>query len=286
MADKPWSTGFPAGRDSVANMPDLANLSDAALDSHFQALRDALIQLEGLTGSDLLEAGSIRAVAALLSHPDLPPAVPSAWDDEFDDLAAFTANWTWVYGGAPTAVDAVSGFFEAHYVEDSKLYIKYIGEIGGGATWQNQAHACVRNVLAPAGPWTVNCKLRSLGCDDPPRWGIFADDVVGTGIITHFHRERAADTVDVEVYQGAAWSTPANIGRFRYLSNEVYLRLKWDGADFWTYASVDGENWACHGKHTPVGWGANKRVGLFARSATGTHYERMVSFENFRLTEP
>lgn len=57
---KEWSTGYPASIDSTAQMPSLSNARDRARVSQWHAMRDAIIQLERLVGSDALEGGSLR----------------------------------------------------------------------------------------------------------------------------------------------------------------------------------------------------------------------------------
>lgn len=59
MAEKNWTTGFPAALDSNTNMPSLTN-GDTGLPSQSNAVKDAVIQIENVLGSDNLESGSVR----------------------------------------------------------------------------------------------------------------------------------------------------------------------------------------------------------------------------------
>lgn len=59
MAEKNWTTGFPAALDSNTNMPSLIN-GDTGLPSQSNAVKDAVIQIENVLGSDNLESGSVR----------------------------------------------------------------------------------------------------------------------------------------------------------------------------------------------------------------------------------
>jgi hypothetical protein len=59
MADKNWTTGFPVNLDSNTNMPSLAP-GDSGLITQPNALKDAIIQIENVLGSNSLETGSVR----------------------------------------------------------------------------------------------------------------------------------------------------------------------------------------------------------------------------------
>lgn len=60
MAIKEWTTLYPGDLDSTTQMPDLVDNEDVALASQWHALRDAMLALQQLMGSDGVETGSIR----------------------------------------------------------------------------------------------------------------------------------------------------------------------------------------------------------------------------------
>lgn len=60
MAIKEWTTIYPTGLDAYAQMPTLVNGADRARVSQIQSLRDAVMNIEQIIGSNSIEAGSIR----------------------------------------------------------------------------------------------------------------------------------------------------------------------------------------------------------------------------------
>lgn len=63
---KEWTTRYPADLDTTAQMPQLTNGKDKARVSHWHSMRDSILQLQQLIGSDNLESGSLRERAEFL----------------------------------------------------------------------------------------------------------------------------------------------------------------------------------------------------------------------------
>jgi hypothetical protein len=61
-----WKTLFPTQIDTKTEMPDLEREKHLALPSHILSLRDSILVLEALVGSDLKEAGSLRESVSTL----------------------------------------------------------------------------------------------------------------------------------------------------------------------------------------------------------------------------
>lgn len=57
---KDWTTVYPTNIDSYAQMPTLVNIADKTRVSQVLSMRDAVIHIEQIVGSDLIESGSIR----------------------------------------------------------------------------------------------------------------------------------------------------------------------------------------------------------------------------------
>lgn len=60
MAVKEWTSIFPTGIDSDTQMPTLINGTDASSVTQIHSVRDAIIELETIIGSDNEESGSVR----------------------------------------------------------------------------------------------------------------------------------------------------------------------------------------------------------------------------------
>lgn len=271
MADKPWSTVFPAGGlDAPAQMPDLVNVADRTLIEQIHALRDGIIAMEGEVGSDLLEAHSIRDVLTLLTNPaDVPPAVPSAYDDEF--VGGLGGGWWWEFAGAPAAV--VAPYSEDWGVGVEGLWMRFIQ---GGSSFAT-AHCLYKS--SPA-TWTATIKVRGIGISNNDCWGIIAGQ--GAGNICILKRnEEATPLVAVDRYGPGLLSF---LLQTHVCGRETYLRMRWDGTKFSFWCSRDGTGWALMGDVTPA-WVPDK-FGIFSWAYSPTGGERFSTTKFFRVTMP
>jgi len=72
--DQEWTSVYPTSLDGTSQMPDLGDHTHNTRWSQWQALRNAVKELEAQVGSDLLETGSLRKVVGDLSAPLLVEA--------------------------------------------------------------------------------------------------------------------------------------------------------------------------------------------------------------------
>ena len=82
MAIKEWTTLYPGDLDSTTQMPDLVDNEDVALASQWHALRNAMLALQQLMGSDGVETSSSSMPAkrfpTAATSPDTAMAVASS----------------------------------------------------------------------------------------------------------------------------------------------------------------------------------------------------------------
>lgn len=278
MADKEWTSIFPAtGIDTTTQMPTLIDDQDTALSSQFNTVKNTLINLETLIGSDLLENGSIRQILNYaVNQGDTPPASPSAYDDEFDG-AVLDPKWTWVHGGQPSATSGI--FSEGWGVSDSRFWMRII-EDTAAYTSLVDAHAIAQNV--PVGNWSVWTKMKFLNWGNYNNFGLFVDN--GTDNLWVLHRWVYTTSWGLNV---TAKNPGVSFDLFAraHFNDEAYLKITWNGTLFTFYAGVDGINWAVMGQITPAAW-TPVRFGLYALSYSGSAAERYCSFEFFRVSQP
>lgn len=282
-----WTSQFPAlGIDTPVQMPDTALTADPVFPSVSvaHAMRSALWQLQGLVGSDLLEAGSIRRrLSYLVNGGDIAPVSPSAWDDEFRG-PGLDPKWSWARAGAPAGVSGI--YSESWGVQNRNLYLITVADT---EVWQTDAHCLAQ--LCPLVPWTASCKMLTYDAtsdfpDPVSSGGLWIDDGTDTNILLRrYIKPDNTPSTSTIWREGGVWAASA-FARGSIMPEYVYLRLQWTGTELISYSSPDGVRWVRDGNKTPVAW-SPVRFGLFAFTGSNNAVgERLTTFKWFRVTTP
>lgn len=281
---KLWTSDFDNKIDSILTMLDLVNTVDVSDQTQWNTLASITQKLEALIGSDAVEAGSLRD--ALLYYVgnvgDIPITPAFAESDEFDDIATITgpgAKWSWIRGGAPSAVSG--DYSEDWGVDEGSLWLRMINDTN---VFWTDAHClsqpCPLIAVPGDTPWTIACKMRFAVQGNYSNWGLFSDDGTDNNILLTryvFNTSYEATTYLTRA-GGGAWS--GDVGLHRHNEDFAYLALRWDGTYLWPYTSLDGIDWVLKGRHT-TGWNP-QRFGIYGMSASVTVAERLVIFPWFR----
>lgn len=151
---------------------------------------------------------------------DVPPLVPSSWDDEFND-GAIDVKWAWANQGSATAVES-----------GGKVAIKPRGD----AMWCGLVQAL------PAGNWEITAKM-SWGGD------YIADSYAGIFLLPATDGKiiglaLGKDSTANSIIRGEAWNAWATyasqILAYNYPVNTIYLKIRWDGTNLHYHQSCDG----------------------------------------------
>ena len=88
---KDFSNNYPSSKNTTTEMPDLSNFTDDRRASHVNKLKEFLIELQTVVGSDSYESGSIRANLEN-SYSDAFPgsALDSSWTSSVDSNGSAT----------------------------------------------------------------------------------------------------------------------------------------------------------------------------------------------------
>jgi len=210
---------------------------------------------------------------------DVPPAIPSQWDDEFTS-SVLGSKWI-----VPTTSGAGCGVATA-------LGGGWVS-VGPAAGLSSRRMFGIRQA-APTGSFTLTAKLcDSTATVNDDRAGIFVGINGGKGNVAGPFRQNvacnaigvttASNTADwssYDGYQGAAFgSTPAN--------TIAWIRIVWNAsaATLSFYASLNGNAWTNLGSRSSMSQPDQIGIGIYSNSAA-TNTSQTIQCDWFRVTTP
>ncbi len=215
---------------------------------------------------------ALKSPGALAYGPDVPPAVPDAWNDEFnsDTGPTGTGAWNWVNQGTAT-----------YWIAGGALAIHA----------PNLTTDSLRILVKPwsdVGAWTITAKVSLLanGLTDFTQCGLVLRNSTSGKmlnlILTSYSSYASGLAIQFNTYNSPT-SYASNVGTVAVSGQEFYLRIQSDGTNLTAFYSVDGINFINCGATTIAAWlGSIDGVGFYANSVNSSGLSVTGSFDWIR----
>lgn len=225
----------------------------------------------------LTAAGLVRGIQNILLPLDIPPASPSAWDDEFDG-DSLDPKWTDpATSTSPVDATVADGWL---LMEPSTAGSSSTGKRGGFGIRQD----------SPSGPFSVMAKVADQKPGDDCRVGIFVASTASSLAWvsgSQLQNSRILNWNRCSYSEGADWG--ASLGE-QFIGplwlSAVWYRIRWDGTTLFFDFSGNGVHWR-NAFSTTASVVQPDRCGLvlWANSANALA-DHQLGADWFRVTEP
>lgn len=166
-----------------------------------------------------LVANQRRRFRELVTH-SLPPAVPNAFDDEFNDLTVDPAWATYNWGF--DVIEEVNGVLHLN------------------RTTSHTSVSYLRKAFAPVGDFSLSCLLTVLeDSTSNQSGGIFIADAAGNALTLTLGDQ--ANVYNTKYTGWNSWSNNNSFGKIRHYNK--LLRIRRAGANYIFEVSYDGDYW-------------------------------------------